>query len=101
MDFMLIHVLSQDQCPYLPVFDIFYRCYPYKLFLGKEGRSAVENILETFHVLNGAQVSKEISVKNKIEDKNSINVGIKYANEETVLTVSKNNNKKKKKETWN
>ena len=88
LDTLSSAAIIMDQCPYLPVFDIFYRCYPYKLFLGKEGRSAVENILETFHVLNGAQVSKEISVKNKIEDKNSINVGVKYANEETVLTVS-------------
>ncbi|XP_012146606.2 von Willebrand factor A domain-containing protein c12.2 isoform X1 [Megachile rotundata] len=81
--------IIMDQCPYLPVYDIFYRCYPYKLFLGKEGRSAVENILETFRIPDEtSKVSKEISVQSKNEDKNSIKVGVKYAKNETVLNVS-------------
>lgn len=48
------------------MYDVFYRFYPYKLFLGKEGRSAVEDILKTFSVLNDSKgeraVNSEINV---------------------------------------
>lgn len=44
--------------------DVFYRFYPYKLFLGKESQSAVEDILGTFDVLNESK--KKSTVNSKI-----------------------------------
>lgn len=45
------------------MYDIFYRFYPYKLFLGKEGQSAVEDILETFSVLNDSKTERTVASK--------------------------------------
>ncbi|XP_044016608.1 von Willebrand factor A domain-containing protein 8 isoform X2 [Aphidius gifuensis] len=58
-DFPLDNLMSAafifEKCPSISVFDIFYRFYPYKLFLDKEGISAVEGILDTFGVLKGQE----------------------------------------------
>ncbi|CAL7944841.1 unnamed protein product [Xylocopa violacea] len=81
-----------DKCPHLPMLDIFYRCYPYKLFLGPEGQSAVESILETFNIpktgSNDAIVSKRVNVEKKNEEQNSMDISIKYPDGEIGLTVS-------------
>jgi len=54
------------------VYDVFYRFYPYKLFLGKEGQDAVEDILGTFSVLNDSKtertVTSKVDVTKKAED---------------------------------
>ncbi|XP_012062470.1 PREDICTED: von Willebrand factor A domain-containing protein 8 [Atta cephalotes] len=61
-----------DNNPDLSVYDIFYRFYPYKLFLGKEGQNAVEDILETFSVLNDSKVkhtvTNKVDIAKKIDD---------------------------------
>ncbi|XP_014486715.1 PREDICTED: von Willebrand factor A domain-containing protein 8 [Dinoponera quadriceps] len=82
--------LILDKSPELPVFDIFYRFYPYKLFLGKEGQSAVEDILGTFNVLDDASkerrsVNSEINAARKADDLSEI--GIKRDNAETYFHV--------------
>lgn len=53
--FLLSQFFFQEKCPNISVFDIFYRFYPYKLFLDKERISAVEGILDTFGVLKGQE----------------------------------------------
>jgi len=62
----------------LSVYDVFNRFYPYKLFLGKEGQSAVEDILGTFSVLNGSKkkraVNSKISIGKKVDDLLEVNV---------------------------
>ncbi|XP_011645711.1 von Willebrand factor A domain-containing protein 8 [Pogonomyrmex barbatus] len=55
--------LIMDKSPDLSVYDIFYRFYPYKLFLGKEGQNAVEDILGTFSVLNDSKMERTITSK--------------------------------------
>lgn len=45
------------------MYNIFYRFYPYKLFLGKEGQSAVEDILRTFSVLNDSETERTVTSK--------------------------------------
>lgn len=42
--------LLQDQFPYLSVYQVFHRFYPYGLFLNQAGQTAVENILNTYDV---------------------------------------------------
>ncbi|XP_046413785.1 von Willebrand factor A domain-containing protein 8 [Neodiprion fabricii] len=42
----------------LEPYDAFYSLYPYKLFLGKEGRDAVEDILKTFGLLDSSTAKK-------------------------------------------
>lgn len=83
----------QDKCPYLSVYDIFYRCYPYKLFLAKEGQSAVESILETFNIpkpsMHDGTISKFVNVDRKNEGDNSVNVSIKHLSGEIGLNVSR------------
>ncbi|KAI4486325.1 hypothetical protein M0802_012344 [Mischocyttarus mexicanus] len=49
-------------CPDLSIFDIFYRLYPYKLFLGKEGQTAVEDILKTFDAMRNPLKRKSTSL---------------------------------------
>lgn len=60
------------------MYDIFYRFYPYKLFLGKEGRSAVEDILGTFSVLDGSEekraLSSKISAIRKADDLSEVSI---------------------------
>ncbi|XP_034940681.1 von Willebrand factor A domain-containing protein 8 [Chelonus insularis] len=81
-----------DKIPKLPVFDVFYRFYPYKLFLGKEGREAVESILDAFEVSH-----KKKSLHNS-EDKilgiegeaDSCLVSLKKSDQNVKLTVSGN-----------
>lgn len=73
------------------MFDIFYRCYPYKLFLGIDGQNAVESILETFNILetvrNDDKVSRRITVNRKAEEQNSLDVRIGYSDREVELNV--------------
>jgi len=73
------------------VYDVFYRFYPYKLFLGKEGQNAVEDILGTFSVLNDSKTKRTVTTKadstKKINDlleisirrKKSFHVSYKFA----------------------
>ncbi|KAK2575217.1 hypothetical protein KPH14_002679 [Odynerus spinipes] len=77
-----------DKCPDLPVFDIFYRFYPYKLFLGKEGQTAVEDILKTFNILDTSKRKTEKSeIRSKKRD-DSLEILIKKDGAETTLHVS-------------
>lgn len=72
------------------MFDIFYRCYPYKLFLAKDGQNAVESILKTFDVTKITTNDSKISnIDKKNEEQNSMNISIKYADDEIGLNVSK------------
>lgn len=72
------------------MFDIFYRCYPYKLFLAKDGQNAVESILKTFDVTKITTNDSKISnIDKKNEEQNSVNISIKYADDEIDLNVSK------------
>ena len=50
----------------MSIYDVFYRFYPYKLFLSKEGQNAVEDILRTFSVLNNDS-KKERNISSKID----------------------------------
>lgn len=73
------------------MYDLFYRFYPYKLFLGKEGQSAVEDVLGTFNVLDSISekeraVNSEISVNKGADDLSE--VGIKRDHAETCFHVS-------------
>ncbi|KAF3429906.1 hypothetical protein E2986_02885 [Frieseomelitta varia] len=75
-----------DKCPYLSVYDIFYRCYPYKLFLAKEGQSAVESILETFNIPQPTTNDVIISnVGRKNERENFVDVSVKHPTGEVGL----------------
>lgn len=60
------------------MYEIFYRFYPYKLFLGKEGQSAVEDILRTFSVLNDSKkkniISGQINATKTAGDLSEINI---------------------------
>lgn len=89
---LLISALPQDKCPHLPVFDIFYRFYPYKLFLGKEGQTAVEGVLKTFNILdmttNDGKVTRRVKVNERTND--SLNVTIQHNGVKTTLDVSGN-----------
>ena len=80
-----------DKCPYLSVYDIFYRCYPYKLFLAKEGQLSVESILETFNIpkptMHDVMISKYVNVDRKNEEDNSVSVSIKHPSGEIGLNV--------------
>ncbi|XP_043278620.1 von Willebrand factor A domain-containing protein 8 isoform X2 [Venturia canescens] len=62
--------LILEKFPSLPALDVFYRFYPYKLFLGKEGRDAVESVLKTFAILEAPQNRREFSGKILGIDKN-------------------------------
>ena len=71
------------------MYDIFYRCYPYKLFLAKEGQSAVESILETFNIPQPTTNDVIISnVGRKNERENSVDVNVKHPAGEVGLNVS-------------
>ncbi|KOC69518.1 Uncharacterized protein KIAA0564 [Habropoda laboriosa] len=91
LDNLFAAAIIMDKCPYLPVFDIFYRCYPYKLFLGKDGQSSVESILDTFNIsereTSDEKVSKRINIDSKSTEKNSSDIRIKYSDGETELNV--------------
>lgn len=64
------------------MFDVFYRFYPYKLFLGKEGKNAVEHILNTFGVLD----------KNTLRRDNTDDIlKIEHEKNSCVVTLNKNN----------
>lgn len=60
------------------MYDIFYRFYPYKLFLGKEGQSAVEDILRTFSVLNDSKkkhtINSQINSTKTADDLSEIDI---------------------------
>lgn len=75
----------------MSVFDVFYRFYPYKLFLGKEGRDAVESVLKTFAILGNSQDRKEFSGKILGIDKKGISstITLHREGEKTTLDVSK------------
>lgn len=60
---LISRVCVQDKNPDLSVYNVFYRFYPYKLFLGKEGQNAVEDILGTFSVLNDSETERNVTSK--------------------------------------
>nr|XP_031838808.1 von Willebrand factor A domain-containing protein 8 isoform X2 [Nomia melanderi] len=62
LDNLTSAAIIMDKCSYLSVFDIFYRFYPYKLFLGKEGQSAVEDILSTFNIRSRVNDSSSVTI---------------------------------------
>lgn len=70
--------------------DVFYRFYPYKLFLGKEGQNAVEDILRTFSVLNDSKTERTVTSKvdatKKADD--LLEISIKRDNTKTSFHVS-------------
>lgn len=70
--------------------DVFYRFYPYKLFLGKEGQNAVEDILGTFSVLNdsktGRTVTSRVDTTKKADD--LLEISIKRDSRKTSFYVS-------------
>lgn len=66
------------------MYDVFYRFYPYKLFLGKEGQNAVEDILGTFSVLNDSKT--EHAVTSKVD-------GIKKADDLSEISIKRDNTK--------
>ncbi|CAG2061587.1 unnamed protein product, partial [Timema podura] len=39
-----------ERFPSLPPYEVLYRLYPYKCFVGREGKQAVEDILNTFNI---------------------------------------------------
>lgn len=83
-------VFIQEKNPDLSVYDIFYRFYPYKLFLGKEGQNAVEDILGTFNALHNpekdSKINTNISVTKNANDR--LEVSIKRDNAKTTFHVS-------------
>ncbi|XP_076618440.1 von Willebrand factor A domain-containing protein c12.2 isoform X2 [Colletes latitarsis] len=88
LDNLTSAAIIMDKCPHLPVSDIFYRFYPYKLFLGKEGQTAVEDILKTFNILDsykGDNVTRRLNVNGKTND--SLSVTIQHGNVKTTLNV--------------
>nr|XP_050853012.1 von Willebrand factor A domain-containing protein 8 [Vespula vulgaris]XP_050853013.1 von Willebrand factor A domain-containing protein 8 [Vespula vulgaris] len=76
-----------DNCPDLSVFDIFYRFYPYKLFLGKEGQDAVEDILKTFDALRNPLIKKSSKIDTKKIGDNLLKVVITKDDVKTTLQV--------------
>nr|KAF7423742.1 hypothetical protein H0235_009025 [Vespula pensylvanica] len=76
-----------DNCPDLSVFDIFYRFYPYKLFLGKEGQDAVEDILKTFDVLRNPLIKRSSKIDTKKIGDNLLKVVITKDDVKTTLQV--------------
>ncbi|XP_053996012.1 von Willebrand factor A domain-containing protein 8 isoform X1 [Hylaeus anthracinus] len=89
LDNLTSAAIIMDKCPHLSVLDVFYRFYPYKLFLGKEGQTAVEDILSTFNILdtgtNDAKVTRRVNVNEKTND--SLSVTIQHGNVKTTLNV--------------
>ncbi|XP_015436768.1 PREDICTED: von Willebrand factor A domain-containing protein 8 [Dufourea novaeangliae] len=89
LDNLTSAAIIMDKCPHLPVFDIFYRYYPYKLFLGKEGQTAVEDMLKTFSILDsttkGDRLSRRANVSEKQDD--SLRVTIEHGKHRTTLNV--------------
>lgn len=58
--------------------------------MAKDGQNAVETILETFDVSKITTKDSKISnIDKKNEEQNSVNISIKYANNEIGLNVSK------------
>ncbi|XP_014598623.1 PREDICTED: von Willebrand factor A domain-containing protein 8 isoform X1 [Polistes canadensis] len=76
-----------SNCPNLSAFDVFYRLYPYKLFLGKEGQTAVEDILKTFDLLRNPLIGKSIKIDNRKIDDNLLEVVITKDNVKTTLKM--------------
>lgn len=72
------------------MYDIFYRFYPYKLFLGKEGQNAVEDILGTFSVLNDSKTMRTVTSKIDAAKKADLlsEISIKRDNAKTSFHVS-------------
>lgn len=79
---LISRVCVQDKSPDLSVYNVFYRFYPYKLFLGKEGQNAVEDILKTFSVLNDSKTER--TVISKID-------GIKKADDVLEISIERDN----------
>lgn len=72
------------------MYNVFYRFYPYKLFLGKEGQNAVEDILRTFSVLNDSKAERTVTSKIDVAKKadNFLEVSIERDNTKTNFHVS-------------
>ncbi|XP_076294765.1 von Willebrand factor A domain-containing protein c12.2 isoform X2 [Lasioglossum baleicum] len=89
LDNLTSAAIIMDKCPHLPVFDIFYRFYPYKLFLGKEGQTAVEDILQTFDILSSATKNAKLTRRVRVNEKmnNSSSVTVQHGSIETTLNV--------------
>nr|CAD7197514.1 unnamed protein product [Timema douglasi] len=50
LPFRQFNVQDQERFPSLPPYEVLYRLYPYKCFVGREGKQAVEDILNTFNI---------------------------------------------------
>ncbi|XP_026673539.1 von Willebrand factor A domain-containing protein 8 isoform X2 [Ceratina calcarata] len=92
---LVIHLTHHSGLDFKP--DTFhhqlFKCYPYKLFLGKEGQSAVESILDTFNVpyrieINDVTLLKRAKVDKRQEEQSSLAVSITHADGEVGLNVS-------------
>lgn len=72
------------------MYDVFYRFYPYKLFLGKEGQSAVEDILGTFSVLTDSKTKRTVTSKVDATEKadDFLEISIKRDKTKTSFHVS-------------
>nr|CAD7453763.1 unnamed protein product [Timema tahoe] len=45
----------KERFPSLPPYEVLYRLYPYKCFVGREGKQAVEDILNTFNIIGDSK----------------------------------------------
>ncbi|XP_020295442.1 von Willebrand factor A domain-containing protein 8 isoform X2 [Pseudomyrmex gracilis] len=90
LDSLSAAALILDKSPDLSVLDVFYRFYPYKLFLSKEGQSAVEDILGTFDVLNKSKKKRTVNSKINTTEKagDLLEVSIERDNATTNFHVS-------------
>ena len=70
------------------MFNIFYRFYPYKLFLNTEGKNAVEDILKTFGVLDDRTNNLNSIIKNiNINDNNVAEINVNCQDSESIINV--------------
>ncbi|XP_012262209.2 von Willebrand factor A domain-containing protein 8 [Athalia rosae] len=76
-----------DNFPALTPYDAFYRLYPYKLFLGKEGRDAVEDILKTFEILGSKNSEDHFKIQNSTIEDNFAQVTIGNGHSEFKFSV--------------
>ncbi|XP_023290706.1 von Willebrand factor A domain-containing protein 8 [Orussus abietinus] len=88
LDSLISAALILDKFPDMEAFDVFYRLYPYKLFLGKEGKTAVEDILKTFGVrINSSESNQSTRIENIERTKDTANVKINSSGHQTILDV--------------
>lgn len=91
LQFTEIFIFLQEKFPNLPVFDVFYRFYPYKLFLGREGRDAVQSILDTFAVsVNSKARNQFMSKISNVEKKGDSSVVTVHRDGEQASLIVRN-----------